>query len=397
MRQSLYGGLLLATAVVLGSTSAARAQFDDYSVPGRPEVIAPIPTGNPSENGFFFTGGFRYFSQTFALGEQNVAVRGLLDSTGLLTGVPGTLVGSGTPALTTGQFGRKSFQPGYSIGVGYKFDNGVSVYANVSQLARQKYAASASLATPFFRNRSDLADSFLTAPVFNFSPDYAGPLEKTQFDTFPNNPGNFYGIWNGANVMTIEFEQGFTQGEIGGRVPILQTEYSRVYGIGGARYAWFFERFNWRTVSADVLGRSTPIDVAVYKNTLSQRLYGPFVGCGHEVYLGKRFSFGVDVTGAGLIAITKQRAYYELGDKSTKNKRSRNEFDIVPNVNTELNLMWYPVEGVQMQVGYSFQSYFNTKYMKEPIAFNQGALDPVYDTRGYRYVSGLTLGLGFFF
>ena len=61
--------------------------------------------------------------------------------------------------------------------------------------------------------------------------------------------------------MDIKFTQRYNQGEIGARVPLFQTEYSRVYGLAGGRFAWFFERFQWRTVSYDINGqaaRGTP-------------------------------------------------------------------------------------------------------------------------------------------
>lgn len=402
MRSSYAVGVLLAavaTVAISGKTYAQTASDGgDYQVPGRPEFVAPIPTGNPANDGFFVSSEFIYYSQTFALGKQVIAQRGLVDSTGVLTGTPGTFIGSGETALTTDQFGRRSMQPGWRIELGYKFTNGVSVYANFSQTVDQMYAAGASLATFRFANQSDLANSFLFSPVFNFPPDYAGPLTKTGFDlNGPNLGGNFYGIWNGASVMNLTFSQRFTQGEIGARVPLLQTDYSRVYGLGGVRYAWFYEKLWWRTVSVDVIGRAFPSDAATYTNVLSQRMYGPFAGCGHEVYLGKRFALSVDTTGSVLMDIDKQRAYYELGDKTTKAKRSLNEFDVVPNGNVDVNLMWYPIEGVQVRLGYTFQGYFNTKYMQEPVAFNFGALDPAYGTQAFRFVQGMNFGIGLFF
>jgi hypothetical protein len=390
----------LVAAALLAAPKVSQAQYaESYSIPGRPEVIAPIPTGKPDENGFFGALQFLVGTTSMGIGDQTVAVRGLIDSSGLLTGVPGTLIGSGTPALTTDQFGRRSWMPGYQFSLGYKFDTGLSVYGRFGQLARHKYSAGASgPATPFFQNRADLADSFLTAPVFNFSPDFAGPDIKTPFDLDLNNPtGNFFGIWNAAAVMDIQFEQQFTYGDLAARVPLFETEYSRVYGFGGLRYAWFFERFYWRTVSADIDGNSFPTDVAIYTNTLSQRMYGPALGCGHEVYIGKRFAVGLDVSAAGLMNLAKERVKYKLGDESTQAKRKRVEYELVPNVNADLNLMWYPIEGVQLQAGWSYQSYFGTRYMKEPIAFNVGALDPAYNIKAYRFVSVFNFGVGFFF
>src|SRR5579883_1037679 len=187
MRHSLFGGLVLATtAVLIGpglargqapwwspppDSYAARGQMDsDAGIPGQPAIIAPLPTGNPGGNGFYAFSEFVFLTQTFALGNQTIAVRGLIDSSGVVTGIPGTLIGSGTPALSTDTFGRRSFEPGWNVGLGYKFDNGVSVYGQFMQVLRQHYSAGASLVPPYFRSNIDLADTYLTAPVFNFSP-----------------------------------------------------------------------------------------------------------------------------------------------------------------------------------------------------------------------------------
>jgi hypothetical protein len=261
-----------------------------------------------------------------------------------------------------------------------------------------KYSAGATLVSPFFRGLPNGADTYLFSGVYNFPVDYAGPLFKTGFDT-PGSPLNFYGIWNGASEMNIEYTQRYTEGNIVARTPIFQTEYSRVYAIGGARYAWFYDKFWWRTVSRDVNGVANPQDVAIYSNILSQRMYGPVVGCGHEVYAGKAFAVSLDVTAAALIGIIKERQKYKLGDEinPTANKHKRTDYHLVPNANAQLNLWWYPIEGVQVRLGYSAMTYFNTKNMLNPIAFNFGALDPVYNTQAFRLVHGFNVGVGLFF
>lgn len=400
MRSSFVGVLLAAVAATSPGTAYGQPDQDQggFAYPGRPEVTVPIPTGNPSENGFWWATEFLLYQQSWTLGNQVIAQRGLVDSAGVLTGAPGTFIGSGEPALTSGQFGRRSLQPGYRVSIGYKFDSGVSVHLRWAQTVDQTYSAGASLATFRFANQADLANSYLFSPVFNFPPDYAGPLVKTGFDnTGPNGGLNFYGIWNGASVMSLRYSQRFTDADAGARVPLLMTDYSRVYGLGGARFAWFFEKFEWRTVAVDIVGRAFPSDTAEYTNIQSQRMYGPYVGCGHEIYVCNSFAVSLDVTTALLMSIVKQRAYYELGDKTTKAKRSLNEFDVVPNGNVDLNLMWYPTEGVQLKIGYTFQGYLNTRKMEQPVAFNFGALDPPYGTQAFRYVQGLNVGLGLFF
>ncbi len=403
-------GALLAPGLGLGS---AAAQVNDYAVPGSAAYNVPIPTGKSGDNGFYGFAELLILTGNRPLGEQTVASRGLVDTRGLIsasadgTPRPGTFIGSGQVALSTADFTRRTWSPGFSVGMGYKFDDGTAVYGSYSHLINTKYHAGATLATQYARNRPDLADSFLFAPVYNFPPQFAGPRVKTAQENFrtdgtidPNAGGNFYGIWNGASVMDIQFDSWFNQAELGVRMPLFQTEYSRIYGLAGGRYAMIMERLKWRTVSFGVDGNVEPQDVANYNNTLSQRAYGPFIGCGHEAYIGKSFSVAVDTTGALLLGIAKERAKYKLGDRypnAIQNKLSRNEFEIVPNINTSINLMWYPIEGVQMRVGYSAMMYFNTKYMQEPIGFNYSSVDPAYGEQFLRIYHGVNVGLGVFF
>jgi hypothetical protein len=447
MRQWFIGGAVLAAA--LGGPVGARAQDDWYGPsvargqapanvgfdPGlNTEPTIPIPTGRAGSAGFYASAEYVMLTQTRTLGDQTVAFRGVLDSTGLLSGNPGTLVGSGVDALNTSQLGRTTYTPGFNVELGYRFEDGTRLFANYMQLFDAHYSAGATLVPPGFRSGQNLENTFLVAPVFNFPPAYAGPGVKVIQDlpgvgsrtitqsvvqgatvtvnqvsgpgggignvnnvipiiiTTPiigqvrvsvpgnqvivtrptqigsvtavngntgallsstpvivdqpqgvqgGNPGyNAYGIWNGASNMDIKFTQRYTQAEIGARVPVFQTDYSRVYGIAGGKFAWFFERFYWRAVSYDINGFAAPSDQAFYTNTLSQRLYGPMVGAGHEIFLSNQFSFSCDLTAAGLLGLVKERAKYELGDESTQNKRSHNEWTFVPIANANLNLWW---------------------------------------------------------
>jgi hypothetical protein len=433
-RHRLYGGSLLAVVAVLAAADPARAQSLDlltgsegvggpladrlpggviargqidstYSYPGLPVENVPIPTGRPDSHGFYTALDFIFLTQTWTLGRQTVAYRGFVDALGQITGVPGTYVGSGVEALSTGDFPRRSWMPGFNLTVGYKLDDGTSIYLSYLNLLDYDYHAGATMAAPFFRSRPDLADTFLVAGVFNFPPQFAGPLIDGTPDFLIDDPrfpdplrgGNFYGIWNGAEVMDIQFNHRFTQWELGARVPLFQTEYSRIYGMAGGRFNWIFERFQWRTVDYDIFGQATPRDVARYNNTLSQRMYGPFFGCGHEVYLGKRFSLSLDVTGAVLMNVIKERAKYKLESNEIQNKLSRDEFGIVPSATAHLNLWWYPIEGVQMRAGYNAWTFFNTMRMEQPIGFNYSSIDPAYKTQVFRLLHGFNAGVGLFF
>ena len=157
------------------------------------------------------------------------------------------------------------------------------------------------------------------------------------------------------------------------------------------------ERFKWRTVSYDIFGQASARDAALYNNTLSQRMYGAFIGCGHEAYLGGGFSTAIDVTAAGLINVVKERAKYKLQSLEIQNKLSRDELTFVPSIGGNANLLWHPIEGVQLRVGYSANTFFNTKYMREPIGFNYSAIDPAYETKVFRIIHGVNVGVGLFF
>lgn len=414
-RHQFIWGTLVAAAAVLAGPSAGRAQDitgtypftsgedGGFQAPVNSNPPVHLPTGRAGSAGFYTSFEYVMLNQTRALGNQTIAYRGFWDNTGQVSGrLPGAFIGSGNPALTTyngRDKGRASlspvtWQPGFNVELGYRFDDGTRVFFNYMQLFQRRYTQGATQVPPYFQSTPDLADTFLSAPVYNFTTAFAGPSSKVG-----NAPAfSVYGVWNGASEMVISFSQRFQEMNLGARVPVLQTDYSRVYGIAAMRFAWFFERFFWRSTAFDLNGNTAPIFAANYTNTLSQRMYGPMVGCGHEIFVANQFSLSLDVTGAALIDVVKERAKYVLGDGSTQSpKFSRDEYRIVPNANAALNLWWYPVEGVQLRVGYQVQTYFNTLFMDQPVGYNFGQIDPGYETKYFRMLQGFNVGVGFFF
>ena len=80
------------------------------------------------------------------------------------------------------------------------------------------YNHTATLVPPQFHFGADLADSFLTAPVFNFPTAFAGPANKVSQiiggTVVPlGNPFAVFGIWNGASLMSIDLIQRYSQGD----------------------------------------------------------------------------------------------------------------------------------------------------------------------------------------
>ena len=422
MRHRYIGGALLAAAALLAGPATLKAQSPGYgnlpitvrgqsptdigglNAPLNSDPTIPIPTGQTGSDGFYTAAEFVLLTQTRAIGKQTIAYRGVVDSTGSITGLPGMYLGSGKVGLTTEDIGRTTYQPGWKVELGYKFSDGTMFYGNFLQLADASYTTGATLVPPYFRSNVSLTDTFLTAGVYNFPPQFAGPANKTAFDPAGATASNTYGIWNGASVMNLRFTQRYTQAEVGGRVPLFQTEYSRVYGTFGARYAWLFERFQWYTASYASDGSLNAQGVAWYTNTLSQRMYGPFIGAGHEVFLANQFSLSLDLSAAALLDVYKERAKYKLENPGSggvlnpiSSKKSFDAYSVVPNANAALNLWWYPVEGVQVRVGYTAMTYFNTRSMRDPVGFNYSSIDPVYDIKWFRLIHGLNVGVGLFF
>ena len=408
MRHRYIGGAVLAAVVAVGWPTAASAQEGGFQVPLNADPVIPIPTGQAGQPGFYTGIEFVMLTQTKALGNQSIAVRGFFDATGAITGIPGQLTGSGSDALVTSRMGRREFQPGFRVELGYKFDTGVRIYGNYLQLYDAHYSAGASLVPFGFRGRLDQADTFLSAPVYGFPVAFGGSQFNTSFDTAANGGFNTFGIWNAASQMDIKFTARYQQAEVGVRTPLFATDYSSIYSLAGGRFAWFYEKFYWRTVDLDndptlggtvaAPGRVTPpSNVAIYTNNLSQRMYGGFVGCGHEVYLGNMFSASLDLTAAAFLDVTKERAKYKLGDETTQSKFGRENFYLVPSGTADLNLWFYPIEGIQMRLGYSGMTFFNTRYMREPVGYNFGNIDPNIGTKYFRLIHGFNVGIGFFF
>jgi hypothetical protein len=407
MRKQWIGTFLLLAGAVTGpAANRAVAQAQQWDISGTGSINAPTPFGpsRPDGAAIYGTAEFMFIHQSRSIGHQIVAQRGYVDSDGSLTGFPGTFVGSKATALSTDSLGRETFTPGFRVGLGYRMEDGTSLSFNYTHLVSAKYNASAGQIPQSLNPGSNLADSFLFQPVFNFSNQFSGPPNKiatldpqTRTVVVSGSGNSPFGIWNGANTVDTTFIQRFDNYDITARMPVLETEYAKTYVLAGGRLSSIWERYGMRTVSSDNTGISTPIDAAEYTNIMSQRMYGPFIGTGNEVWLGNRFSLSADITAAALLDIVKERAKYLLGDDSTQSKRGAMHYTIVPNVNASVNLWWYPIEAVELRVGYNFWSFFNSLYMQQPVGWNAGAIDPSYKNLPVRFFHGIDVGIGISF
>jgi hypothetical protein len=408
-RTSIWRALLLTAALL--TPGLASAQGIDYA-PADPVLPLPLYSTQPGFGGLYMYGDFVYFQTTNPLKEQQVAYRGFIDVDGSVTGNPGSFSGSHEVALDVNQVrGPGTFEPGFQTGIGWKFQDGSTLSVNFLYIALDRYNAAATSAAEHLQEGNLLQNSFLTSYVFNFPNQFAGPPNKTGFFYQIGSNGTLtlsniqigdnnalYGIWDGASIMTLEFVQRSESVDVSYRVPVYETETYRLSGTVGPRYFWIWERFRWRTTSLSFDGTSDPTDVALFENITSNEMYGAFVGCENEWYLGHGFAFYLNADATLYIDHVKEKDDYQLGTKDIgpQNKRAVLDYTIAPELAAKAGLAWYLAEGIQFRLDFDGMVFFNTIASPRPISFNYGALDPGWE-HVTRVFDGFTAGLALTF
>jgi len=389
-----------------------RGQVGDEVPPGDPQI--PLPLYSHLGSGFYAGTEFVFFRQTNPLKAQVIAVRGLLDFDGSITAalngttvqptngppiiipgqpIVGAFIGSGQPALLASDAGGPgSYQPGLRFVAGWRFQSGIDVEVSYMTLTEAKYQAVATLVPPGLNGGPNLVNTFLFSPVYNFPPEFAGAANKLAI----GNPNAAYGIWNAASVESISFVQRYDEYNLGGRVPIFDTDYCRAYGLVGGRHVSLWEDFKWRVVSQNFDGTSGPEDVALYSNVVSNQMYGVYIGSGMDWWLGHRFAVSLDGKVDILCDIVHEIAKYERSDFVIQSKRAKREYTFVPEFDGQVNIWWYPFEGVEVRVGYSIMEFLNTISSADPVNFNYGGLDPTWISTS-RFFDGFNAGISFIF
>jgi hypothetical protein len=358
------------------------------------------------DGGLYVAGQAIYWRQSNPMRGQLIAVRGFVDKDGSITSAlgitpsfPGVFVGDGRPALDVEQItGPGTFEPGFIFTLGYRFRSGIAVEGSWTHMVDTRNSASATLA-PLNNFGQFQENTFLFAPVFNYTANWFGPGNKKG----NGNVGADSGIWNGANVMTEDFVQRFDMADLTVRYPLCEKEDCgwRMYGLFGARMVWFWERFRWETDAADVNGVTFPDDIANYTNVVSNRMYGLHVGIGNEWELCVTpigaVAVSLDLEGALFLDFVKARAKYELGDFSASASRNRNFFELSPEVQAKLSFWWYPYQAVQVRMSYDVMAFFNTVAAPQPVEFNMGAMAPPWEDGIFRLIHGFSFGVAWSF
>jgi hypothetical protein len=395
MRKQLRWWLLVAALVaasVIAPSSASAQQV--------PPVIFTGPLSHQpyDDQGLFLALGLKYMKTNRPLRTQEIAVRGFYDGDGFITGRPYNLIGSGDTALSTRDvYGPGLFQPGWDIFLGYRFNSGLVVELQWRHLHEARYAAQAHLIPPNFNVGNQFENTFLSAPVSNFPVDFAGNETNVPIGT----SATTFGIWNAASFMQIDFTQRYDIYGLNARMPIVQNDRYRSYGIFGPRIVWIWDRFRWSTVDTDEDGNSSPETAATYSNTVSNRLYGVHAGFGHDWFLGSTpigaFAFNLDIEGGLYLDIVKTRAAWDREDGFGGARRGRRHFRLSPGAEVRAGLKWYPWEAISLELGYEVQTFFNTVASPRPVDFNFASVDPEYRTQLFRWWHGVNFNICFVF
>jgi hypothetical protein len=394
MRARTIWRATLLTVILALTPGAASAQSSLGYAPADPVVPLPYGSVHPEE-GIYTSLEFLLLRQTNPLQNQEIMTRGFFNVNSQNPQAQAAdHIGSGEDALDTNQIrGPGSYQPAFRIGIGYKFRDESSLTLSWLHLFQIRYQAVATAVPLAFNVGSNFANSFISAPVFNFPNDFAGPAGEQ------NGPGgvNAYGVWNGASLATISFVQREEAYDLIWRKPIIEEENYRFSSLTGPRFFWIWEKFAWRTTDFGFTGSSGPS--ALYTNIDSNRMYGWNLGCSQECYLGHGFALQLDTSFAAFLNVIKERAKYETGLKfarQAENKRARTDYTFVPEVEAKLSVMWYPTENVQLNFGYNFMAFFNTVNAQRPVDFDYSALAPKYD-RVIRFFDGLSCAVAIIF
>jgi len=393
MRKRFYCWLML-LAGLIAAPSTAWAQMDV------PPVLVTGPLSHPryGDGGFYCGFSFLYMKTNRPLKEQNIAIRGIKDLDGTIAGRVGGFVGSGAPALDVNDVrGPGVFQPGYDIFFGWRFESGLAVEFQWRHLTQAQYSARASIIPHDFALGNQFENSFLFAPVTNFTSDFAGNSINIPFGS----SAATFGIWNAASLMEINYVQRYDVYSINVRAPIWDGYSFRSYGLFGPRIVWIYDRFQWRTVDQDDQGNADAGTTATYSNTISNRMYGVHGGFGNDWFLGTTpiggFAFTCDIEGGLYFDPVKARAAYDRDDGAVGVHRARRMSRLVPSAEVRAGMWWYPWEGISVQLAYDIQTYFNTVTANRPIDFNMGTVDPEYNTQFFRWFHGLRVGINFVF
>jgi len=367
-----------------------------------PPFPSPFPLGStrPEEGGLYAFTSFDLYHVNNPLKRQTVAVSGfrILDNSLASQGfLAGAFVGPGDERLNTQSLRNDlAMQPGFTVGLGWKFRDGSSVELSWMYLRDAKYKDGATLLPQYGLVGTDLARTFLYADFFNLPLEYSGPPNKVEGAS----EFGVFGLWNGASVMTQEFLTRFQRYELSYKWDVLDEEYFRMKGIIGPRFSWFWDVYRLRSINYSLDGSGGGgIDQGLYSNVTSNRMYGIHAGVQCDQYLGHGFSCITEGQAAAYMNLVKERVKFKTGERFgglPESKYSRTEFTFVPELQGSIGLMWYPTENMQIFAKAQGMIFFNTLTAPRPISFDYLRPRPTYEST-IRTLLGMEFGASIHF
>src|SRR5262249_49508690 len=104
------------------------------------------------------------------------------------------------------------------------------------------------------------------------------------------------------------------------------------------------------------------------------------------------FALTVEGEGGLFLDLVKARANWTLEDRSIVAHRNRNFSLLSPMASGNIKLWWFPIEGLEFNVGYDAMLFFNTMANRHPIDFDFSPITPGLDKTVTRFFHGLRLG-----
>ncbi|MGH7174714.1 MAG: hypothetical protein ACRELG_30990 [Gemmataceae bacterium] len=384
--KSVWGAGVLAAlatlAVLVPGTSRAQESWPQggfatgYAPPAVP-LPYPLYNTHPEMGGLFVAGSYIMYNETNPIQGQAIAFRGFVatDDTVLnAAGSAGTFVGPRNDALDAIQVhGPATFSPGFQVELGWKFGDGSSITGTFWYITQLSYSAAATLAAPNYQYNSNASATFLTSYVSEFPSSFAGAPNKVT----TGGPYSVYGIWNGASYMTESYQQWAEQFYLTYRKPFYETENYRASALVGPRWMRLSDKFQWITTDLTSLGISNPVYEGIYNNTVTNNNYGAFVGLQQEWYMGWGLAAMLNLNGGAFLDSVSTNVDYQRGDREgPENKRGIRSWRPAAEAQITPSIMWYPLEGIQLQMAYDVFGVFNNVASPQPVDFNYSSLTP---------------------
>jgi hypothetical protein len=409
-KRTLWLAKLLLVAFFLAPEAAVAQPLGQGSL--TPWFEHPLPLNGSKSDGFFAAVEAIYWHVSNPLERQVIARRELYDFAGdffndFSTG-PGDILGSQAVALTADMAGGDEFEAGFRSTVGYRFTGGLEVELCYWTLPVFSHTAQAGIIPHNLNVGFGFVDSFLSARFFNFPTEFAGPdndvlrqIRVPLSDPPVYTPGPAipaFGIFNGAELFTIKYEQEFWNLELNFRLPIEQNDSTRSYMIVGPRIMNTFENFELRIVDLDIDGEGSPLNTARYNTRTRNILFGAQCGYGSELYLKGGFALSGEVRVGCFFDVFRGKANLERedGPNAPNVRNDVEDHGISPFFQGGLFLWYYPVDGVVLRFGYEYTGLINVWRSPNPIDFNVGSMSPDYKQM-FIQLDGMSGGIALIF